>query len=100
MLSAIPVTELEIAEEERFMPEEKKFTYAISVEEEESGRVYVIEGTFVDRLLMAVNINEPDSLRYFHKALKNKGIMDELMEKGIEDGDLVRLNDFEFEFMR
>lgn len=99
-LSTIPVTELEIPEEERFMPEEKKFTYAIRVEEEESGRAYVIEGTFVDRLLMAVNIHEPDSLRYFHKVLKNKGIMDELIEMGIEDGDIVRLNDFEFEFMR
>ncbi|SHI47669.1 GTP-binding protein [Clostridium amylolyticum] len=100
MLTTIPVTELEISEEERFVPEDRKFSYAISVEEGETGKVYVVEGSFVDRLLMAVNINEPDSLRYFHKVLKNKGIMEELVDKGIEDGDTVRLNDFEFEFMR
>ena len=100
VLTTIPVTELEISEEERFIPEDKKFSYAIQVEEGENGKVYVVEGTFVDRLLMAVNINEPDSLRYFHKVLKNKGIMEELVDMGIEDGDTVRLNDFEFEFMR
>ena len=53
----------------------------------------------MDRLLLAVNVNEPDSLRYFHKVLKNKGIFDELREMGIEDGDVVRVNDFEFEYM-
>ncbi|MCW6108152.1 Obg family GTPase CgtA, partial [Clostridium sporogenes] len=31
--------------------------------------------------------------------LKNKGVMEELMKMGIEDGDVVRLNDFEFDFL-
>ena len=29
MLKEIPITELEIAEDERYIPEEKKFTYEI-----------------------------------------------------------------------
>ncbi|MDM8310508.1 MULTISPECIES: GTPase ObgE [Clostridium] len=95
LLSEIPVKDLEIDETEKFMPEEKKFTYEINVED----GVYVITGTFVDRLLLAVNVNDPDSLRYFHKVLRNKGIIDELVSMGIEDGDYVRLNDFEFEFL-
>ncbi|WP_027632447.1 GTPase ObgE [Clostridium hydrogeniformans] len=95
LLSEIPVTDLEISEEERFIREEKRFTHEIRVED----NVYIIEGTFVDRLLLAVNVNDPDSLRYFHKVLRNKGIIDELVAMGIEDGDLVRLNDFEFEFL-
>ncbi len=95
LLSTIPVTELEISEEERFIPEEKHFTYEIR---EEDG-VFIVEGSFVDRLLMAVNVNDADSLKYFHKVLKNKGIFDELMKMGIQDGDTVRLNDFEFEFL-
>ena len=95
-LSKIPVTELEIKDEDRFVPEEKNFTYTIRQEEE---GIFVIEGSFVDRLLLAVNVNDPDSLKYFHKVLKNKGIIDELLEMGIQDGDLVRLNDFEFEFL-
>lgn len=94
-LSEIPVTELEISEEERFVPEDKKFTYEIRKEDD----AYVVEGSFVDRLLDSVNINDPQSLMYFHKVLRNKGIIDELVSMGIEDGELVRLNDFEFEFL-
>lgn len=100
LLTEIPVVDLEIAEEDKFIPEDKKFTYEISVEQDEEGNtVYVIDGTFVDRLLSAVNVNDPDSLRYFHKVLRNKGILDELKELGIQDGDMVRLKDFEFEFL-
>jgi GTP-binding protein len=95
MLSQIPILDLEISPDELFVPEEKRFTYTIRREE----GVYVVEGSFVDRLLYAVNVNEPDSLKYFHKVLRNKGVLDELMEMGIHDGDIVRLNDFEFEFM-
>ncbi len=96
MLSTIPVKELEISEEDKFIPEEKRFTYEINEVEE---GIFEITGSFVDRLLTSVNVNEPDSLRYFHKVLRNKGIIDELKDMGIQDGDLVRLNDFEFEFL-
>jgi GTP-binding protein len=101
MLKEIPVKELEISEDERYIPEEKRFTYDIHVENnaEEGYDVYIVEGTFVDRLLSAVNVNDADSLRYFHKVLRNKGIFDELREMGIKDGDMVRLNDFEFEYV-
>ncbi|MDP4143878.1 MAG: GTPase ObgE [Bacillota bacterium] len=95
ILSTIPVQDLKIEEEDRFVPEEKRFTYTIRQEE----NVFIVEGSFVDRLLASVNIHDPDSLRYFHKVLRNKGIMNELMEMGIQDGDIVRLNDFEFEFL-
>ena len=100
MLSEIPITELEISEEERFIQEEKRFTYDVSIEDgEEGNRVYVVYGSFVDRLLNSVNIHDADSLRYFHKVLRNKGVLDKLRELGIEDGDMVRLNDFEFEYV-
>lgn len=95
MLSTIPVKDLEIEEADKYIPEEKRFTYKITVED----NIYSIEGSFVDRLLQSVNVYDPDSLRYFHKVLKNKGIMDELRELGIQDGDIVRLDDFEFEFL-
>lgn len=99
MLKEIPITELEIKEEDKFVPEEKKFTYDIRVEEEDGIKVYIVEGTFVERLLNSVNVNEPDSLKYFHKVLRNKGVLDELKTMGIEDGDVVRLRDFEFEYL-
>lgn len=99
MLKEIPVTELEISDEERYVAEEKRFTYTINVEREEEYNIYHITGSFVDRLLTAVDVRDADSLRYFHKVLKNKGVLDELKELGIKDGDIVRLDDFEFEYI-
>lgn len=95
VLSTIPLTDLEIDENDKYIPEEKKFTYTIRKEE----NVYIVEGSFVDRLLASVNVNDPDGLRYFHTVLRNKGIMDELVQMGIQDEDTVRLNDFEFDFV-
>ena len=99
MLKDIPVTELVIADEDRYVPDEKRFTYEINVQKDKEYDTYYISGTFVDRLLNVVNVNEPDSLRYFHKVLNNKGILAELREMGIKDGDMVSLNDFEFEYV-
>lgn len=99
ILKSIPVKELEIADDERYIPKEKKFTYEINVEHGEEFDTYFVTGSFVDRLLNAVNVNDADSLRYFHKVLKNKGILDEIREMGIKDGDMVNLNDFEFEYI-
>ena len=99
MLKDIPITDLEIADDERYIKEEKHFTYQIEVIEEEDYNVYYITGSFVDRLLEAVNVSDYDSLRYFHKVLKNKGILEELREMGIKDGDVVRLNSFEFDYV-
>ena len=96
LLSTIPVTDMEISEEERFIPEEKRFTYTIRKEE----NIYYVEGSFVERLLASVNVNDPNELRYFHRVLKNKGVMDDLKEMGIQDGDFVNLNGFEFEFVQ
>jgi len=96
MLTTIPVTELIIDDDDKFVIQAKRFTYTINVDEEGA---FNVEGSFVDRLLSAVNINEPDSLKYFHKVLKNKGVFDALVAKGIQDGDVVRLQDFEFEFL-
>ena len=99
MLKDIPVTELEISDEEKYVKEEKRFTYEISVEETDEGKIFNVTGSFVDRLLESVSIYDADSLRYFYKVLQNKGIMDELKELGIENGDIVRLDDFEFDYV-
>ncbi|MCL2321214.1 MAG: GTPase ObgE [Oscillospiraceae bacterium] len=78
--------------EELYEPEEKHFTYEIEKEDD----TFIVTGSFVDRLFQAININNPYSLTYFHKVLKNKGVIDKLKNMGIKDGDTVRLNDFEF----
>lgn len=94
-LSTIPIKEFEIREEDKFVEEDKKFTYTVTQED----NVFIVEGSFVDRLLNSVNVNDPQEFMYFYKVLKNKGVIDKLISMGIKDNDIVRLNDFEFEFI-
>lgn len=97
LLSITPQAPSMYGPDDMFVPDDKQFTYDIELDKD---GVYVVSGSFVERLLDSTNINHPDHLRYFHKVLKNKGVIDELLELGIEDGDTVRMRDFEFEFMR
>lgn len=79
--------------------------YAMPKEEAEfnihkEGRIYVVEGEFLERLINSVNFDDLDSVGFFQKTLKDKGIFARLEEMGIEDEDIVRLDDIEFEYFR
>ncbi len=60
--------------------------------------VYIVEGTFVERLLESVYFDDVDSLRFFQDTLRKKGIIEELEKLGVEEGDSIFISDFEFEF--
>ena len=60
--------------------------------------VYIIEGPFVERLLASVNIRDNESLKYFQRVVRKKGIIDELKQMGINDGDTVKMDELEFEY--
>lgn len=95
ILDTIEVEE-EYTEDEMFVPEEKRFTFDVEVDEE---GVYVVTGSLVDRLLLQVNIYDSESIKYFHRTLERRGVIEKLKKMGIKDNDLVRMNDFEFEFL-
>ena len=39
------------------------------------------------------------SMQFFQRVLQKNGVFDRLREAGIQDGDIVNLYDFEFEFV-
>lgn len=59
---------------------------------------FIVEGKFVERLVNSTNFDDVDSLAYFQKVLRRRGIIDELKELGINDGDLVKIDEIEFEY--
>lgn len=59
---------------------------------------YIVEGSFVEKLLYSTYFDDVDSLRYFQDMLRRKGIIDELRALGIEEGESVFICDNEFEF--
>jgi GTP-binding protein len=81
--------------EEEFTPEEE---LSYSVEKLEDG-LYIVDGTWVDRFIMTINFGDSESLKYFQRVLREKGIIDRLREIGAKDGDTVRFGEIEFDFI-
>ena len=59
---------------------------------------YIVEGSFIERLLESIYFDNVDSLRYFQDTLRRKGVIDRLRELGIEEEDSVFICEHEFEF--
>ena len=59
---------------------------------------FIVEGDFVDYLLSSVNLDDSDSIKYFQKVLRKRGIVDELKRMGVQDGDTVKMYELEFEY--
>ena len=63
-------------------------------------KVYVIKGEEVEKLFKMTNFNTEEALVRFSNKLRRMGIDDELEKMGIQEGDIVRILDYEFEYTR
>ncbi len=86
-------TEMDLEEENMIDTAESGF------EIEKDGKVFVISGTWIEAVGGSVNFSDEESLQFFQRALKNHGVIDALVEKGIQEGDTVRIGDLEFDFV-
>ena len=69
--------------------------FEITVEDD----VYIVEAPFLIKILCRTDLDDYESLQYFQRVLISSGIIDALREKGIQEGDIVSVYDFEFEFV-
>jgi GTP-binding protein len=67
------------------------------IEEVETG-YFVVTGVGVEKMIGYTSIDTEKGFAFFQKYLKEKGIIQALEEKGIKQGDTVRIYDLEFEF--
>ncbi len=67
---------------------------------EHLGSTWVITGTWLERLIMDINFDDYESRNYFDLQLRKCGLFTRLEEMGIQDGDVVDIYDFEFEYQR
>ena len=89
----VPVYEPEMSFDE--LPEIDYDSYEINVVD----GVYEISGPYTQKLISAVNFGDDESVAYFQRCIRNRGIIDELEKMGIEEGDTVRFDDIEFDFI-
>jgi len=67
---------------------------------EHFGSTWVITGAWLERLVMNINFDDYESRNYFDIQLRKCGLFKKLEEMGIEDGDVVDIYNFEFEYQR
>ncbi len=87
--------------EKEFFPEEM-LAYSddpYTVEKNEEG-IYVVEGPKIEKMLGYTNLDSEKGFEFFQKFLKDSGILDELEELGIEDGDTVKMYGLQFDYYK
>lgn len=61
--------------------------------------VYYVEAPWLENIMRTVDMDDYSSLQYFQRVLRNMGIIDKLEEMGINEGDVVNIYGFEFDFV-
>ena len=94
-----PIKEYEpepLSEQEIIDAQMKKNAYEIKLED----GIYVIESANLTRILSTIDVDDYSSLQYFQRVMRSSGIIDELEKMGIQEGDTVRIDYFEFDYVK
>lgn len=60
---------------------------------------FVVSGEKVEKLFKMTDFSREESIRRFSRQLRGMGVDDALRNRGAKDGDIVKLLEFEFEFV-
>ena len=64
-----------------------------------SDGAYEVKGPWVQNLVASTNFGNHESLQYFQRIIRKKGLVAALEAAGIKEGQLVRMEELEFEFV-
>ncbi len=70
---------------------------AITISRDDDG-AYVVKGRYLEKKIAMTNFGNPEAVRRFQVFWKKSGIEAAVKEKGIQEGDTVRIADMEFEY--
>jgi len=80
------------------LEQQAKEKRAFTVKKEDA-HFYSVDAEWLAPILSTVNMDDYESLQYFQRVLRYSGIIDALLEAGIEEEDTVSIFDFEFSFV-
>ena len=89
---------------EEIVEAEDRIIYTLDEDEEEQFTIEIVKGEFIvtgpaaQRLMGRVNIGDNESYAYMEKMLKKIGITQALKDKGVKEGDTVKILEWEFEW--
>ena len=94
-LKTLPKEDLiEIDEMKKVYTLEEKDEFTINRQD----GIWVVEGPGVERIMRRVNLEDNESMHYFHKSLDRLGINQALKKAGVKDGDTVSIDGWELEW--
>lgn len=94
-------------EEQFFTPEfdpevmlvEENLPYTVEIDPDDP-HTFIVEGPKIDKMLGYTNLDSEKGFQFFQKFLKDSGILNDLEEAGIKDGDTVRMYGLHFEYYK
>ncbi len=95
-LQSLPVTVLEAGVD----PEHRLYKLVeseLKVEKRDDG--FYVTAPWIENLIMSVNFEDIESMQYFQRTLKKRGVTAALEQAGVQEGDTVNLEEFQFEYI-
>lgn len=75
--------------------QKKKDHFTITVEDE----IFYVEAPFLEPVLQTIQMDNYESLQYFQRVLRHRGIIKELEKMGIQEGQTVDIAGLQFDFV-
>lgn len=98
MLKNAPDTVIEF--EQEYVPQFNTETLPFEVWYDKDDEVYRCEGPRIEKMLGYTNLESEKGFEFFQNFLKDNGILKQLEDLGIEDGDTVRIYGFDFDYYK
>lgn len=74
---------------------EKPFTII-----KENDHTFIVKGDKVEKIFKIMNFNTEEAISRFAKKLRSMGVDEELEKLGVQEGDIIKILDYEFEYTR
>ena len=97
-LESAPEDVLEEYELFDFAADEEKGADYRRVTVRKENDIFILEGEQLQKIFDSTNFNDMGSLRYLFKYIEESGAIKEMKALGLEEGDTVKIDDFEFEY--
>lgn len=86
--------------EQEYFPEDELIYLDLPYTVEQEEGIYVVEGPKIEKMLGYTNLDSEKGFVFFQKFLKDSGILEELEQAGIQEGDTVRMYGLQFDYYK
>lgn len=79
-------------------PEEPADARTFTIEKMEDGSFY-IDSPWLERILGGSDMDDYESLQYFQRQLESAGVLEKLIQLGVQEDDTIRIGEYEFDYV-